>query len=136
MTEKLKRILVVDDDVDMLDQAKAILGAKGIEVFTADNADEGFQTFQEKKPDAIILDLMMEEYDSGFVLAHKMKRAMGDDKKPIFLATAVANVTGMKFDSTTEEEKEWIKTDAVLNKPFTADEVLAKIDAYYEKIGD
>lgn len=127
-----KKILLVDDDPDILEQNKIILESKGFEVTTADTSEEGWKKFQEIKPDAAILDLIMEEYDSGFVLSHKIKRDEHGKNIPVMIITSVSSETGMKFDAVTDDEKEWINADAVLNKPFQLDEVLQKIEAFYE----
>jgi DNA-binding response OmpR family regulator len=128
-----KKILLVDDDIDILEQNKVQLEAKGFTVFTAENTEDGFELFKKEKPYAVVLDLMMEEYDSGFVLAHKIKKEEHGKNIPVFLVTAVTYVTGMKFDSLTEEEQEWIKTDAILNKPVAIDDLITKIEEYYTK---
>lgn len=74
LNNKVKKILLVDDDIDLLEQNKLLLESKGIEVFTAESAEEGLEKFKEVKPDAAIIDLIMEQHDSGFVLCHKLKR--------------------------------------------------------------
>ena len=51
-----------------------LLEAKGFQVVTAESAEDGFKIFQKEKPDAAILDLIMEQMDSGFILAYKIKK--------------------------------------------------------------
>ncbi len=63
-------IAVIDDDHDILDASSLVLKAKGYDVITADNPDDGYKIVKEKKPDLIILDVMMSEPDDGFFL-HK-----------------------------------------------------------------
>ena len=72
--EKFKKILLVDDDIDLLEQNKLLLESKGFSVITAESAEEGYNTFQKEKPDAAIVDLIMEHHDSGFILCHKIKK--------------------------------------------------------------
>ena len=64
MTEQ-KIILYVDDDQDYLDMLRAIIESEGYEMVEARSAEEGLQLFREVAPDLVIVDLMMEEVDSG-----------------------------------------------------------------------
>jgi DNA-binding response OmpR family regulator len=126
----IKKILIVDDDIDLLDQHKILMESKGFEVITAESAEAGFQVFLKEKPDAVIADLIMEEYDSGFVLCHKIKKTDHGKKIPVLILTSATYETGFKFDVSTMEEKEWIKCDGVLNKPVVVQELLAKLEEF------
>ena len=128
--DEVKKILLVDDDIDLLDQNKLLLEAKGFKVVTSENAEDGFKVFQREKPDAAIIDLMMEQMDSGFILSYKIKKTEHGKKIPVFILTAATYETGLKFSASTSEEKEWIKCDGVLNKPVIVDELLAKIESF------
>ncbi|HEX2865529.1 MAG TPA: response regulator [Ignavibacteriales bacterium] len=130
--EKVKKILLVDDDIDLLEQNKILLESKGYEIVTAESVDEGFSQFRKEKPDAAIVDLIMEEHDSGFILCHKIKRDPYGKGIPVFLLTSATYLTGYKFGSSTAEEKEWIKCDAVLNKPIMFEELLKKLEHFFE----
>lgn len=130
VTEQYNRILLVDDDIDLLEQNKLLLQNKGFEVITAETGKEGFQVFKDVLPDAVIVDLIMEEPDSGFVLCHRIKRTEHGKKIPVYILTSATYETGFKFSATTDEEKEWIKSDDVLNKPVSVDELISKLDNY------
>ena len=67
------KILIVDDDEDLLDGQKLYLTNKGYEVKTALSMEEGLKIIENYKPDIIIVDLMMEHYDTGFVFCKKIK---------------------------------------------------------------
>ena len=125
------KIMLVDDDPDILEQNKMMLEARGYQIVMADSSKEGWELFQRELPDVCILDLMMEEFDSGFVLAHKIKRTELGKKIPVFIVTAVTMATGFKFESDSEEEQEWIKTDAILNKPIQIEDVVERIERFY-----
>jgi CheY-like chemotaxis protein len=99
-----KVILIVDDDPDYLYQLKFQLERWGCKVITADSQREAEELILTLKPDLAILDLMMENEDSGFVLSYKMKRKYPD--VPIIIATAVSAETGMSFGIYSEEKKE------------------------------
>ena len=130
--EKIKKILLVDDDIDLLEQNKIIIEAKGFHVDTAESAEEGWKKFQEIKPDAVIADLIMEHHDSGFILCHKIKRSEHGKNIPVYILTSATYDTGFKFGASTKEEKEWIKCDGILNKPVVVDELLSKMESYLE----
>lgn len=109
-----KVILVVDDDPDYLFQIKLQMEKWGCKVITAESQREAEELIQNMKPDLAILDLMMENEDSGFVLSYKMKRKYPD--VPVIIATAVATETGMNFGIHSEEDRNWIKADTYLEK--------------------
>ncbi len=135
MSEIKKKVLLVDDDVDLIEQNKMLLESKGYEVVTAENVKDAWDTFQKEKPDAAVLDLIMEEHDSGFVLAHKIKRDAYGKTIPVFLLTSATYVTGMKFGVSSSEEQEWINCDAWFNKPINIDELSNKLEECLEKYG-
>ncbi len=133
-TEK-KKILLVDDDVDLLEQSKVQIEAKGYSVVTAENSNEGWEKFKTEKPDAAVIDLMMEEHDSGFVLSYKIKKESYGKNIPVIVVTSAAYITGYKFDVSTGEEREWIKCDEILNKPVVIEELVQKLESYFaEKV--
>lgn len=125
---KQKKILLVDDDLDLIEQNKLLLESKGYKVITADNMKDAWDMFKKEKPDAAILDLIMEEHDTGFVLAHRIKRDENGKKIPVFLLTSATYVTGMKFGASTSEEKEWITVDGWFNKPIEIDQLTTKLE--------
>jgi DNA-binding response OmpR family regulator len=68
-----KRILVVDDDQDLVASVEAFLGARGFDVSTAGNSREAYQRIVEDRPDLIVLDVMMDYDEEGMVLASALK---------------------------------------------------------------
>ncbi|HPT03859.1 MAG TPA: response regulator [Bacteroidales bacterium] len=121
-----KTILIVDDDADYLFQMKLKVQQFGFDTITADSQKEAEQIMATTKPDLAILDLMMENDDSGFILSYKMKKKYPD--VPIIIATAVTAETGMTFDVRTEEERKWIKADLFLDKGIRADQLQREIN--------
>ncbi len=120
-----KTILIVDDDMDYLFQMKTGVQDMGFDVITADTQREAESIIERTKPDLAILDLMMENQDTGFILCHKIKRKYPD--VPIIIASAVTSETGMLFDVTTQEEQEWIKADLFLDKGIRMDQLQREI---------
>jgi CheY-like chemotaxis protein len=128
--DNYKKILLVDDDIDLLEQNKLLLQSKGFNVVSAESGEDGWKLFQKEKPDAAILDLIMEQMDSGFILAHKIKKTEWGKKIPVFILTSATYETGFKFNASTVEEKEWIKCDGIINKPVVVEELISKLENY------
>lgn len=126
-----KKILLVDDDIDLIEQIKLLLEAKGYEIITASNADQGWQLYLREKPDAAVIDLIMEEHDSGFILSYKIKKDNHGKNIPVFILSSATYLTGYKFGVSTDEEKEWIRCDEMINKPVVIDDLIQKIENYY-----
>lgn len=128
----IKKILLVDDDADLLEQHKLLLESRGFNVVTADSGKEGYEVFEAEKPDAAILDLIMEEHDAGFVLSYKIKKTDLGKKIPVFILTSATYDTGFKFSNNSEEEKEWIKCDGIINKPVVIEELINKLKNFID----
>jgi DNA-binding response OmpR family regulator len=126
-----KKILLVDDDLDLLEQNKILLESKGFRVVTAEGSKKGWEVFKQELPDAAILDLIMEEHDSGFILSYKIKKDEHGKNIPVFILTSATYITGFKFGASTEEEKEWIKCDGILNKPIMIDDLVNKLEVFF-----
>ncbi len=128
-----KKILLVDDDIDLLEQNKLLLESKGYTVITAESAKQAWEVFKKEKPHAAIVDLIMEEHDSGFILSHKIKADEHGKNIPVILLTSATYVTGFKFGVSTPEERNWIKADALVNKPVMIDELESKLENLFEE---
>jgi two-component system alkaline phosphatase synthesis response regulator PhoP len=126
-----KKILIVDDDLDLLEQHKLLLESKGYQVFSADTTEGGWELFLQEKPDAAIIDLMMEEHDSGFILSFRIKNHEYGKNIPVFILTSATYVTGYKFEAKTDEEREWIKCDEIINKPVQIDQLVQKLEHHF-----
>jgi len=125
-----KKILFVDDDIDLLEQDKMLLESKGYKVITAETGEEGWKLFQKEKPDAAVIDLIMEQMDSGFVLCHRIKKTELGKRIPVFILTSATYDTGFKFSASTNEEKEWIKCDGILNKPIVLEDLVDRLENF------
>ena len=113
-------IAVIDDDHDILDASSLVLSAKGYDVITADNPDDGYKIVKEKKPDLIILDVMMSEPDDGFFLAQKFRREKLTT--PILMYTSISKTVGMEYGSS-----DMVPVDEFVEKPISSDELLSKV---------
>ncbi len=126
-----KKILLVDDDIDLLEQNRILMESKGYNVVTAENSNDAWELFKSEKPDAAVLDLIMEEHDSGFILSYKIKKDEHGKNIPVFVLTSATYITGFKFGASTKEEKEWLKCDEILNKPVVIEELVQKLESYF-----
>ncbi len=114
MSKKIKKILIADDDIDQLFQLNLLLKNWGYEVVQAESQRDAENIIEKFRPDLAILDLMMENDDSGFVLSFKMKRKYPE--VPIIIMTAVASETGIDFQDKEDDSRPWIKADMFLEK--------------------
>ena len=126
----MARLLIVDDDSDLLEGQKLFLQKKGYEVQTALTIEDGLAQARETTPDLVIADLMMEHYDSGFVFCKKVRELPGLAKVPIIMQTAAPRKMGFTFDAGASTGREWMKVDEVLTKPVPLEHLLGKIEQY------
>ena len=123
--QEQKKILVVDDDIDMLEQVAMILKAEGYQVIQAQGQKEGEEALLSTIPDLAVLDLMMENMDSGFVLCHHVKRLFPET--PVILLTAVKAATGLDFHPQSNEAASWVKADVVMDKPVRPEQLRQEV---------
>ena len=120
-----QRILVVDDDPDVTEQIGLILRQQGFDVVTAASREEAEEALLTGRPDLAILDLMMEEQDSGFVLCHEVKKLYPGI--PVIVLTAVKAATGISFEAASAEQQSWIKADRLLDKPIRPEQLINEL---------
>lgn len=126
MNRKDQTVLIVDDDPDYLFQLKMTVEGFGYNTISADSEKEAERIITGLKPELAILDLMMENEDSGFILSYKMKKKYPD--VPIIIATAITAETGMSFNVDGEEEQQWIKADRFLDKGIKREQLESEIN--------
>ncbi len=96
----MPRILVVDDDPDVVEACRLVLEAEGYEVSEANNRPDGMARVAEVKPDLIILDVMMDQPDDGIVMAQELRR--DGVLIPILMLTSVNKVIGFELGADSE----------------------------------
>lgn len=114
-------IAIIDDDPDILDASSLVLKSKGYEVITATNPGDGYQIVIRKKPDLIILDVMMDEPDDGFFLAQKFRKEK--ITTPILMYTSVSKAIGMDYGASS-----LVPVDEFVEKPISPEELLQKVE--------
>ena len=115
----MKKILLVDDEKDMVELVASRLKASNYTVILAYDGQEALDKAHKEKPDLIILDLMLPKID-GYKVCAMLKHDVRYSSIPIILFTARAQ----ELDKVTDEE---VKADAYITKPFEAQALLAKI---------
>ncbi|MCD4770151.1 MAG: response regulator [Bacteroidales bacterium] len=87
--ETKKKILLVDDDVDVIAVVETILENEGYEVIKACNKAEGLEKANSEKPDLAILDVMMTTHFEGFELAEVFVKGDKFKKMPVMMQTSI-----------------------------------------------
>ena len=125
MTDKNKmKILVVEDDPDMMEQMRIYLESEDYDVVAASTQREAEPLIRPGNFRAAVLDLIMENQDSGFVLSHKIKKM--DARIPVIIVTSVTRETGFYFDKA-HDPKAWIKADAIIHKELRFEQLKAEL---------
>ena len=100
-------VLVVDDDPDLVETLAMMLESKGCEVGRAYDGIEGEESIRERRPDVVVLDIMMPRKD-GYVLCAELKANEETRDIPVILLTAV----GEAVPSTTYTHADGMSTEA------------------------
>jgi len=117
----MARILVVDDDPDIVEACQLFLSRAGHEVEGAKNRKEGMAHFAKGSPDLLILDVMMEQPDDGFTMAQELRRQ--GRNFPIIMLTSVASASGLAFG----KDSEMVPVDDFQAKPVEPADLVRKV---------
>jgi DNA-binding response OmpR family regulator len=119
-----KRILVVDDDENIVNLEKTILEQKGFEVLSAVGGAEALKVIAEQTFDLVLLDVMMPEVD-GFAVCRRIKEDARLKDVPVIFLTAKGGGEALA---------EGFESGAVMyiNKPFTANKLLTIVNTMLE----
>ena len=126
MNAKLKCILCVEDEPEMIDLIRLILGRRGFEVKGANGGVEGLKMIQQEQPDLVLLDLMMPDMD-GWEVYQQMKADEKTKSIPVIVVTAKAQsidkVLGLHI----------AKVDDYIAKPFSPQDLLNSVEKVLSK---
>ena len=130
MKEKMKnkRILIVDDDPDILAALSAILSNANFDVVSADSKKSGLEKLISSKPDLAVLDVMMETNQAGFELTREIRKLSEFKKLPIIMLTGVGDITGVNFEAAMSDS-DWLPADAYVEKPIEPEELIEEINS-------
>jgi CheY-like chemotaxis protein len=122
-------ILLVDDDPVFVDALSAVLATR-YEVRTAESGEEAVASIAERRPDLIVLDVMLTYQSEGYDLAATLKRDPETAEIPIVILTGVSRV----FEARSRLEKGWVEVESFLTKPPDFPKLLATIEHHLERI--
>jgi DNA-binding response OmpR family regulator len=120
-----KRILLIEDEADMVYALNIQLEAINFEVLSASDGQAGLDMARKEKPDLIILDLMLPKID-GYKICRLLKFDEKYKKIPIIMFTARAQEQDKKLGQE-------VGADAYITKPFDSKALLDKISALLKK---
>ncbi|MCR4403904.1 MAG: response regulator [Candidatus Acetothermia bacterium] len=121
---KGERILVVDDEPDMVEMLKLILESASYEVIAAYDGQEGVEKAKADRPDAIILDLMMPRKD-GFQACKELKGDPATAEIPVLVLTAISEkLSHTKYAKSMGLE---LEAEDYIDKPVDANILLARL---------
>jgi DNA-binding response OmpR family regulator len=117
-----KKIVYIEDDLEMTYLIKMILERKGYEIISTNDGMEGFEIIEKEKPDLVLLDLMMPNID-GWDIYHQLKSNEHTNQIPVIVISAKAQpidkVLGMQI----------AKVNNYISKPFRPQELLESIES-------
>ena len=131
MTMTNKKILIIDDDPDIVEAMRLPLEANAYDVITANNGSDGLQMAREEIPDLIILDVMMETDTAGFHVAYELRSEDQDSEYrdcrniPIMIITAISKKKGISFSP--EKDEAFLPVDDFIEKPVHPKNLLKKV---------
>ena len=121
----MPKILIVDDDPDLVEAVTMILESKDYDVIAAYGGIEGLEKAKTEEPDLIVLDVMMPDKD-GYVVCKELKGDPEYGKIPILLLTAVVS----KISTTRYTQQMGLETEAddYIDKPVEPAELVKRIE--------
>ncbi len=126
MSTPNRHILCIEDETEMIDLIRIILGRKGFDVEGASGGEEGLKKVHERKPDLVLLDLMMPDID-GWEVYQQMKADETTRDIPVIVVTAKAQnidkVLGLQI----------AKVDDYISKPFSPEDLLQSVEKVLER---
>ena len=121
MTKESKRLAYIEDEAEMIDLVRLILGRRGYTVLGATGGREGLELVRKELPDLVLLDLMMPDMD-GWDVYHQIKSDETTRDIPVIVITAKAQnidkILGLRI----------AKVEDYISKPFSPQELLERID--------
>ncbi|MBE0415442.1 MAG: response regulator [Dehalococcoidia bacterium] len=130
--QRQAKILVVDDDPDILEAIRAVLEAHSHQVVTARDGEEGLAKLKEEKPDLMILDLLMPRMD-GFAVLKELQdpRRSKYSNIPVLILTSVReDVSRRRYELETGLE---LNVDDYVEKPIDPHTLVRRVEKLLEK---
>jgi CheY-like chemotaxis protein len=128
----MARILIVDDDPDIIEGIKVVLESRSHQVLSALSGEDGLKKAKKQMPELVILDIMMETRDKGFDVARALKKDNKLKNVPILMLTAIKDKMGLDFKKESGDET-WLPVDDYVDKPLKPDELISKVENLLKK---
>lgn len=125
MDTKKKTILAIDDDPDIRAALRVVLESAGYQVGEAANGEEGLKAVKRIQPDAVIVDLMMENVDSGSMVAQRLKEEAFPG--PVYMLSSAGDAVRYNLDA------RQLGLSGIFQKPIEPSTLLATLKV---KLGD
>ena len=126
-----KKVLIIDDDIDVVEAMKIALESVGYEIESAGDSEEGFAKLLEFKPDLVILDVMMTTITEGFNAAWEIRSTDENSRFkdfrdiPILMISAVSSEQKMFFDP--KKDEEFLPVNDFVEKPIAPRALIEKV---------
>ncbi len=121
----MSKILIIDDDLDILETMGSLLEAEGFQIQSAETVEKGLELIGSEAPDLVLLDVMFPEKKTrGFEAAAEIKAKY--PKLPLFVLTAINREYAFDFN------KEDVPAEEFLNKPVKIDRLVKLIRNYVQ----
>lgn len=130
-----EKILIIDDDPDLVEVVRLTLVASGFQVFSAADGAEGLGKVKEIEPDLIILDVMMDYTTEGFQVSLELRSPdpaseYADYRDiPILMLTAIHSTTPLRF----APEEDYLPVDGFVEKPLEPGDLVKKVEELLRK---
>ncbi|MDA0254380.1 MAG: response regulator [Planctomycetota bacterium] len=116
---RAKRILLVDDDQEIVESMRTVLETRGYEILVARDGNQGLVMAEHEEPDLVVLDMMMPKR-SGFLVLEKLRRSRPDPMRVIMITA--------NEGSRHKAYAEMLGVDDYIRKPFAMDRLLESVD--------
>lgn len=120
------RILCIDDDCEVVESYRAVLEKGGYEVVVACDGDAGVAEARRRKPDLIILDVMMRDMTEGFHVSYTLDADAVLRDVPVLMLTGIGSELNTRFNMT--KGGPYLPVDAFLDKPVAPDTLLETVE--------
>jgi len=121
----VKKVLLVDDDADLVAVNRAVLESHGFAIAVAYSGPKGLVAAKAEAPDLIVLDVMMGTNSEGFDLARALKKDEATKHIPLIMVTSVNTTVPFKF----EPDPKYLPVDRFLEKPLAPEALLKEVQA-------
>jgi CheY-like chemotaxis protein len=122
----MAKILIIDDDVDLVEVLRIMLEKQGYTVLDAQNGTRGYQMIEHEHPDLVILDVMMTTWDEGFTVVQRVRSNPEIARIPIIMLTAISQQTGINYG----KDDETLPVEEFIEKPVMPGQLLNLITKY------